>query len=438
MFRYYLSLGLRSLRRNPILTGLMVLTLSVGIAASMSTLTVLHVMSGDPIPHKSDRLFVPQFNYGELRGYDPNEDLDQQVAYTEARNLLDSGFGVRRVAVYGMNGALRTQDPDFQAIVGNGLAASRDFFAMFEVPFLHGGVWSEADEQNAADVVVLSRKMAERLFGKTDAVGERVRMGENFYKVVGVLDDWHPLPKYYRLINGNGGAFYGEEEYIEPFATAVRHEEGNSGSNNCTGKGPDPGWQGWLDSDCTWIQFWFETESASDRQALTEYLGAYIDEQKQLGRFERPSRIAVSNVMEWMQLLNVVGDDSRISTWLAFGFLLVCLVNTIGLLLAKFTARAGEIGVRRALGASRGEIFAQYLIEAAVIGLVGGVVGLLLAFGGLALIAKQSNAMSMVASMDWEMLLLTIVLAVVASILAGLLPTWRACQVLPAMQLKSQ
>ena len=157
-----------------------------------------------------------------------------------------------------------------------------------------------------------------------------------------------------------------------------------------------------------------------------------------MGRFERPSRIAVSNVMEWMQLLNVVGDDSRISTWLAFGFLLVCLVNTIGLLLAKFTARAGEIGVRRALGASRGEIFAQYLIEAAVIGLVGGVVGLLLAFGGLALIAKQSNAMSMVASMDWEMLLLTIVLAVVASILAGLLPTWRACQVLPAMQLKSQ
>src|SRR5690606_11530359 len=96
MFRYYLALGWRSLRRNPILTALMILTLSVGIAASMSTLTVLHMMSGDPIPHKSDRLFVPQFNYGDMRGYDPNEDLSQQVAYSEARNLLAADIGVRR------------------------------------------------------------------------------------------------------------------------------------------------------------------------------------------------------------------------------------------------------------------------------------------------------------------------------------------------------
>ena len=60
MFRYYFKLGLRSLRRNPALTALMVLTLAIGVAASMSTLTILHVMSGDPIPHKSDRLFVPR------------------------------------------------------------------------------------------------------------------------------------------------------------------------------------------------------------------------------------------------------------------------------------------------------------------------------------------------------------------------------------------
>ena len=438
MFRYYLALGWRSLRRNPILTALMILTLSVGIAASMSTLTVLHMMSGDPIPHKSDRLFVPQFNYGDMRGYDPNEDLSQQVAYSEARNLLAADIGVRRVAVYGLSGALRTEDPEFQAIIGNGLAPSRDFFAMFEVPFLHGGVWSEEEERNAADVVVLNRDMAERLFGRTDVVGERVRMGDDFYKVVGVTDRWLPLPKYYRLIGGNGGAYYGEEEYFEPFTTAVRHEESNSGNNNCTGKGPEPGWQGWLDSDCVWIQFWFETESAPDRQALLDFLAAYVEEQKALGRFERPNRVAVNDVMEWMQLLNVVGDDSRISTWLAFGFLLVCLVNTVGLLLAKFTARQGENGVRRALGASRREIFSQYLIESAVIGLVGGVTGLLLAFGALALIARQSNTLSMVASMDWQMLLLTVVLAVAASILAGLLPTWRACQVLPALQLKSQ
>ena len=57
MFSYYFKLGVRSLRRNPALTALMVLTLAIGVAASVSTLTILHMMSGDPIPEKSDRLF---------------------------------------------------------------------------------------------------------------------------------------------------------------------------------------------------------------------------------------------------------------------------------------------------------------------------------------------------------------------------------------------
>ena len=59
MIQYYFFLGIRSLRRNPVLTSLMVLTLAIGVAASVSTLTILHMMSSDPIPSKSDRLFVP-------------------------------------------------------------------------------------------------------------------------------------------------------------------------------------------------------------------------------------------------------------------------------------------------------------------------------------------------------------------------------------------
>jgi putative ABC transport system permease protein len=50
----------------------------------------------------------------------------------------------------------------------------------------------------------------------------------------------------------------------------------------------------------------------------------------------------------------------------------------------------------------------------------------------------QSRGMSIVARMDWQMLLLTFVMSVLAALIAGLLPTWRACQVTPAIQLKSQ
>jgi putative ABC transport system permease protein len=142
--------------------------------------------------------------------------------------------------------------------------------------------------------------------------------------------------------------------------------------------------------------------------------------------------------MEWLDRMHVVGNDSRLSAWLAFGFLLLCLVNTIGLMLAKFSVRAAEVGIRRALGASRGEIFRQFLIETGVIGLSGGVLGLLLAAGTLQLLKLQSATMARVAHLDVAMLLLTFALALAAALLAGLLPTWRACQVTPALQLKSQ
>src|SRR4029079_13969487 len=122
----------------------------------------------------------------------------------------------------------------------------------------------------------------------------------------------------------------------------------------------------------------------------------------------------------------------------AFGFLLVCLVNCIGLLLAKFTARSGEIGVRRALGAPRRAVFKQYLVESGVVGLVGGLAGLGLTFLSLWFLRKQSDEFAVLAQMDWPMLAITLAVALVSSLLAGLLPTWRACQVQPALQLKSQ
>jgi putative ABC transport system permease protein len=100
MFSYYFKLGLRNLRRNPALTALMVLTLAVGVAASVSTLTILHVMSGNPMPHKSERLIVPLFDNGPIEGYSPgDEPNDNQLSYGDTQRLLASGKGERRTAI---------------------------------------------------------------------------------------------------------------------------------------------------------------------------------------------------------------------------------------------------------------------------------------------------------------------------------------------------
>jgi putative ABC transport system permease protein len=436
MIQYYFLLGVRSLRRNPILTALMVLILAVGVAASVSTLTILHVMSGDPIPHKSERLIVPLVDNGPLKGYTPGEREGDEMSYRDAVNLLASGQGDRRTAVRGVDGTIEPARKDLPVFTTEGLSPTRDFFAMFEVPFVHGGPWSEADDKSGADVMVLSGKLAERLFGNANPVGQRVRFRGFDYAVVGVYGNWKPVPRYHRIIGGPG-AFGDQDEFYIPFHNAIRHEMGQSGNMNCSSD-RGPGYQALLDSECIWIQFWFELHSASDRPQLQAWLDAYAAEQRKLGRLQRNAPNKLFNVMEWLEEQKVVGKDSRLSAMLAFGFLLLCLVNTIGLLLAKFSVRAPEVGVRRALGASRKEIFTQFLIESAVVGLAGGILGLVLALGALALIGSISEQIAITTHMDWMMLLVTFVMSVSAAMLAGLLPTWRACQVTPALQLKSQ
>jgi putative ABC transport system permease protein len=200
----------------------------------------------------------------------------------------------------------------------------------------------------------------------------------------------------------------------------------------------DPEGETGVNAPCSWLQYWVELDSADKAKDYLAYLGNYSDEQRAAGRFERPTNVRLYNVMDWLDHNKVVPSDVRLQTWLAFGFLLVCLLNTVGLLLAKFLRRANEIGVRRALGASRRAIFAQCLVEAGTVGLVGGVIGLGLAMLGLWAVRQQPASYAELAHLDPTMLVATFVIAVVASVLAGLLPAWHACQVTPAIQLKSQ
>ena len=438
MYGYYLSLGFRSLRRNPILTTLMVLTLSVGVAASMTTLTLLRGMSGDPIPEKSDVLFVPLLDNRPLdNGPATNPEPPEQLTLRDAMALWERGEGERQTPIYGISPPIDSGRADLPPFFSDGLAVGRDFFAMFDVPFLHGQPWSAEDDERGTQVAVIGRSLAERVFGEgVNPVGQTLRASDNVFQIVGVIDTWNPLPKFYRLVGS--GSFDTSEDIYLPIRTAIARELNVSGNINCNSTPPAPGFRGLVEGECNWVQFWVELASAGDRAAYAEYLDAYVNEQKALNRFEAPVNNRLYDVRDWLDVREVISDDTRTSTWLAFGFLLVCLVNTVGLLLAKFSARPGEIGVRRALGASRGEVFRQYLTEAAVIGLVGAGTGVALTLGALAFIRDFNRGIAQLTHLDVPMLAIAVVVSVVAAIVAGLLPTWRACQVVPALQLKSQ
>lgn len=438
MFRYYLKLGLLSIRNNAVLSALMVAAIAIGIGACMTMMTIHHVMSGNPIPQKSDRLY-----YVQLDSWDPNQPADEpneppnQVTYLDATALLEAGKARRQVVSYRSGRIVEPEGQEARPFEVMVRSTSMDFFQMFDVPFLYGGGWDATADRQQEQVVVIDRELNERLFGGGNSVGERVVMNGDSYRVTGVIDEWLPTPKFYDVTTG---PFNDPEDVFMPFSVSIAKEMSGYGNTNCWKPVPDGGWSAFLNSECVWMQFWAELHGEEERQEYLAFLDAYATSQQELGRFQRPLNNRVSDVMTFLESQEIVDESVRILLVLAILFLVVCLLNTIGLLLAKVMRRSGDISLRRALGAPRGAIFSQYIVEAGLIGLTGGVLGLGLTWLGLKGIHglyRGFDFIGKLVQLDWVMVLAAIVLAIASALGASLYPTWRACMIHPASQLKT-
>ncbi|HET9989913.1 MAG TPA: ABC transporter permease [Kofleriaceae bacterium] len=432
MIGYYLDLAWRSLRRNVSLTMLMILAVGFGVGASMTMVTVLHVLAKDPIPQKSNVLHYVQLDPRPLRGYTPGEEPLEQTTRQDAETLVREHRADHQAMMTGGDATLVPARANLDPFHVDARWTTNEFFAMFDVPFIKGGAWSAQEDANHARVAVISKQLAEKLFGSTDVVGFPVRVETTEMRVVGVLDDWRPIPHFYDLATDPYGQ--GEQLYV-PWTTSRDLDLDRSGNMNCwDSKHDDPTVLG---APCEWIQLWVELDSDAKEIAYHDFLANYWTDQVRAGHYERPVNIRLRNVTDYLDYNKVIPDDAKLGTYVALGFLVVCLINTIGLLLTKFLRRSAEIGVRRALGASKVSIFIQLLIEAGVIGLAGGLLGLVLAGLGLLAIRHQMTTYADLAHLDMPMLVATFALAIISSLLAGLLPAWRGCQVAPALQLKS-
>jgi putative ABC transport system permease protein len=440
VFNYYFGLAVRSLKRNIVLTVLMIAAVGVGIGASMTTLTVFRAMDNDPIPQKSRQLFAVQIdNWGPdsksiVTG--DAEHFQEQISYIDAVGLMNAKAAHRQTAMYKTGAALTPANPQLLPFQVQIRATYTDFFSMFDTPFLVGGPWSADDDKNHTEVAVITQKLNDKVFGGGNSVGKTINLDNHEFRIVGVLGLWEPIPQFYDLNNNAYGE--GAEVYL-PFTRAIDGQMPSWGNNNCNGDIGQPGWEGRLRSECVWQQFWAELPTAADVESYRAFLNNYASEQQRLGRFHWPAHTRIRDVREWLVYQHAVSDEVRILVLVSFSFLLVCLLNAMGLMLAKIMGRAGDIGVRRALGASRRAIFGQCLIEASVVGLAGGLLGLALtALGLLGLRSLLSDEVNRLTHFSLADISIAVILAVVATTLAGLYPTWRAAQVQPAWQLKAQ
>ena len=440
---YYLRLALKSFGRNPGLTALMVLAIALGIAVCIMTITVYHAMSGNPIWWKNDRLYSVTMD-----SWDPNRGFSQrfngppiEMTYKDTQYLMHSTIPERKVVMYSTNGVVSAGA--VPAGNANTRVTSADFFAMFEVPFLYGQGWNAAADDPAQPLMVLSREENQKLFGGINSVGRSVRWNDRDFRVVGVLDEWFPRPRYFDL---NGGAFGQPDDVYIPFGWGTQLELLNNEETDCWGSQRLDNFKDFMGSECVWLQMWVELPDAASRERMQSLLDGYWAEQRKAGRFPRPRDNRLTNVSGWLRDNHVVDTDNRVLVGLAFAFLAVCLINTVGLLLAKFLNGATVTGVRRALGASRRQIFTQHLVEVGALAALGALLGLALAALGLAAVHHMYAAAHNYSRGGYQELthfdsvgvLWAVILACAATLAAGLYPAWRVGRLPPAVYLKSQ
>lgn len=432
MLGYYFGLAARRLRRTPWLTLLMILSLAVGIAAGMTTITLRYVLGLDPVPGKGERL-------ASLQAPSAPSPTDSMFTYADAMALARmGGSGVDAViSGEGITTALSAAGRSETISQGVGIRyASSGFFRMFGVPVERGRTWTREEEESAAPVAVVEESMATHLFHGADPIGKQLRVGDTQYTVIGVTGYWNPRPRYYDL-DGVAGPFGGGGDAIFLPVTAVRYAPDSLmvtracfGLQSTLSSPPEL-----LSAPCRWLGVWYLARSRKDAHALARALESALPRMLPADRAEQ---LRLRSVRQMLADADVVPAPVRLYAVLGVAFLMLCVLNASGMQLSRVLRTGALIGIQRALGASRAEIVRQYLCDALLVGSLGGALGMGLTCAALSAVRRLPDVYyADMARMDGAMFALMVVLVFACSVLVGVVPAWLAGRTDPAALIKA-
>lgn len=442
MVAYSFELALRGLRRFPKSTALAVLTVAIGLAASMTTLALLHMLSADPLPGRSQHLYVAWVDTVQAKSedYDLLDDIKTvhygRMKMPDVQAFMDDHKSLRQAAV--ANVYLHVDGPNGQIIDDQeALLTTSDFLPMFGVALREGRTWTADEDAARATVAVIDSDLAQKLFGTTHAIGRTLNVKNHPFRIVGISAPYAPQPHFYGL---PAWTFSGRdhETVFVPYTSALDAGVAAPNADGCDETTSED--KSVFDVDpkrCAWLGYWVELDTTKQVDDFRRYLDNYAHQQTALATFGKKPQSRLLDVQQWLTMQNVIPDNVRLNVWLAGSFLLLCMVNVAGLLAAKFMRRSAEVGVRRALGASRRAIMLQHLMEASVVCVLGGVLAWPLTLLGLSLLRMQDQGFTDLARMDTAMFGALFALALLVGVLVGLLPSWRVSLVQPGLQIKS-
>jgi len=403
MLRQELRHAFRMLAKQPAFTAIVITTFALGIGANTAVFSVVNGVLLRPLPFKDSQNLVAFRLYDVRQGPGIPPDW-HSVSYPDFRDWRAQNDKLDRIAVYNNHSLTLTNGGQALHIVGE--AVSADLFPLLEVHPMLGRNFVASEDKPGNHVAILSYALWQRQFGSDPSIiSKSITLDGRQYAVVGIMPAGFNFP----LLRDNTAA--------ELWTTVATLGETQDGSPPMTEqRGND---------FLSCVARLKPGASLQQAQAKMDVISATLRQQYP----DSNSYIGVSLV----PLLRAVVGETRPALLMLCAMagcvLLVACVNVANLLLARSLSRQKEIGIRAALGAGRSDIFRQLLTESGLLGLLGGLIGLLLALWGIdslrGFLPTNIPRINEI-SPDWRVLAFTGVVSLVVGMLAGLLPAWRA------------
>lgn len=437
---YAIELGLRGTLCHPRTTVIAVLLLAVGLAAVMSMLTLLTMLSSSPLPGVSERLYQAWVDSRQAPtsrdALNPANELPFLWKLSDAETMMELQPRVRQTALVSTLSMLADAE-GVRNHNGRAVLARGPMPSMFGVPLRHGRFWTAEEEQQRTPVAVITESAARALFDQGDALGREIRIGDGLFRVIGIAGKWAPRPRFHFLPPDQDAWDSRPESAFLPLHAALDAGVAPVNTRECDGKGSGGFGFDRVDLEaCRWLALWTELPDSASRTAYETSLAGYARSRYEAGVFERPPASRLDSVSTWLAANRVVPDSVRLNLWLATGLLALCMVNVAGLMAARFLRRVSELSVRRVLGAPRSSVVLQCLVESGVVGALGGLLALPLTMFGLWLIRLQEHGYTELARLDPGLFILLCALSILVGLLVGLVPALRAAWIEPVLQVK--